>query len=88
MPRIIKISRFSNMGVLLLSCTIGGELTCRSAKTHRKPEEYSHQQRALWWRFVKWAVCIITTNAAPPNAHPIRHQHRIECPQKIRRLAW
>ena len=49
-------------------------------------EEYSLQQRVLWWRFVKWAVCIITTNAAPPNAHPIRRQHRIECLQKIRRL--
>ena len=24
-------------------------------------------QRVLWSRFVKWAVCIITTNAAPPN---------------------
>ena len=35
---------------------------------------------------VKWAVCIITTNAAPPNAHPMRRQHRIECLQKIRRL--
>ena len=66
--------------------TIGGELTCRSAKTHRSPEEYSLQQRVLWWSFVKWAVCIITTNAAPPNTHPIRRQHRIECRQKIRRL--
>jgi hypothetical protein len=35
---------------------------------------------------VKWAVCIITTNAAPPNTHPIRRQHPIECLQKIRRL--
>jgi hypothetical protein len=35
---------------------------------------------------VRWAVCIITTNAAPPNAHPMRRQHRIECLQKIRRL--
>jgi hypothetical protein len=66
---------------------IGGELTWRSTKTRRRPEEYSLQQRALWWSFVKWAVCIITTNAAPPpNTHPIRRQHRIECMQKIRRL--
>jgi len=35
---------------------------------------------------VKWAVCIITTNAAPPNTHPMRRQHRIECLQKIRTL--
>jgi transposase InsO family protein len=27
--------------------TIGGELTCRSAKTHRHPEEYSLQPRVL-----------------------------------------
>jgi hypothetical protein len=66
--------------------TIGGELTWRSTKTHRSPEEYSLQQRVLWWSFVKWAVCIITTNAAPPNTHPIRRQHRIECPAEIRRL--
>jgi hypothetical protein len=58
----------------------------RSAKTHRKPEEYSLQQRVLWSRFVKWAVCIIFTNAAPPNTHPMRRQHRIECLQKIRKL--
>ena len=51
-------------------------------------EEYSLQQRVLWWRFVKWAVCIITTNAAPPNAQPMRRQHRIECLQKIRSFAW
>src|SRR5216684_4222584 len=68
--------------------TIGGELTCRSAKTHRNPEEYSLQQRVLWSRLVKWAVCIITTNAAPPNAHPMRRQHRIECLQKNRSFAW
>jgi len=34
---------------------------------------------------VKWAVCIITTNAAPPNTHPMR-RHRIDCLQKNRRL--
>jgi len=55
---------------------------------HRSHEEYSVQQRVLWWRFVKWAVCIITTNAALPNAHPMKRQHRIECLQKIRRFAW
>jgi hypothetical protein len=37
---------------------------------------------------VKWAVCIITTNAAPPNAHPMRRRHRIECLQKISSFAW
>src|SRR5260370_34359661 len=66
--------------------TIGGELTCRSAKTHRSPEEYSLQQRVLWWSFVKRTLCIITTNAAPPNTQPIRRHHPIECLQKIRRL--
>ena len=44
------------------------------------------RRSVLWWSFVKWAVCIITTNAAPPNAHPMKRQHRIECLQKIRRL--
>ena len=34
---------------------------------------------------MKWAVCIITTNAAPPNTHPMR-RHRIDCLQKNRRL--
>ena len=68
--------------------TIGGELTWRSAKMHRSLEEYSLQQRVLCWRFVKWAVCIITTNAAPPNAHPMRRRHRIECLQKISSFAW
>jgi len=47
--------------------TIGGELTCRSAKTHRSPEEYSHQQRVLWSRFAKSVVYTIITNAGPPN---------------------
>ena len=55
---------------------------------HRSHEEYSPQQRVLWRRFVKWAVCIITTNAAPPNAHPMRRRHRIECLQKISSFAW
>jgi hypothetical protein len=66
--------------------TIGRELTWRLAKMHRSPEEYSVQQRVLWWSFVKWAVCIITTNAAPPNTHPMRRQHRIDCLQNNRRL--
>jgi len=66
--------------------TIGGELTCRSAKTHRNPEEYSLRQKVPWSRLVKWAVCIITTNAAPSNTHTIRRQHRIECLQKARKL--
>ena len=34
---------------------------------------------------MEWAVCIITTNAAPPNTHPMR-RHRIDCLQKNRRL--
>jgi hypothetical protein len=66
--------------------TIGGELTWRSTKTRRRPEEYSLQQRVLWRSFVKWAVCIITTNAALPNTQPMRRQHRIECLQNNRRL--
>src|SRR5260370_10357887 len=58
----------------------------RIERCGRNPEEYSLQQKVLWWSFVKWAVCIITTNAALRNTHPIRRQHRIECMQKIRRL--
>jgi hypothetical protein len=86
MPGIADFTKIPNMGVVLLSCTIGGELTCRSAKMHPNPEEYSLERRVLWSRLVKWAVCIITTNAAPPNTHTIRRQHRIECLQKIRKL--
>ena len=37
---------------------------------------------------MKWVVCIITTNAALPNAQPMRRQHRIECLPKIRSFAW
>jgi hypothetical protein len=55
---------------------------------HRSHEEYSLQQRVLWWSFVKWAVCIITTNAAPPNAHPMRRQHIIECSRRSVGFAW
>src|SRR5215467_3868793 len=41
MPAVDDFTEISNMGVALLSCSIGGELTCRLAKTHRNPEEYS-----------------------------------------------
>jgi len=66
--------------------TIGGELTWRSARTPRDRDEYSLQQKVRWSRFAKSVVYTIITSAAPPNAHPMRRKHRIECLQKIRRL--
>ena len=62
-------------------------------RTHLPLDKDAPQSRSVqppagvpWSRLVKWAVCIITTNAAPRNTHPIRRQRRIECLQKIRRL--
>src|SRR3954451_1881863 len=62
-PWIMHLALFSIMGFVLTTCTIAGELTCLSTKTHLIAVVLRRKGKVRYLNSTRLVVCIITMNA-------------------------